>query len=477
MPRINTDQPSSGRPLALAVPMSNDGGFLSAAWTLLAEAPDFSVPGTGDPGVTVDPANADRELRPGEVFIESPLTVSNVTGTSRWVEVMVALQGIGGAYDGAVVLNGADKSIFCIPANASIGRIYNPVTGVVSTPAGAYPGNLTSFSTGVKLSDGKVFVLCSRSTTARIYDPVANSVSTPDGTYPLGFAVDSVLLNDGRVFLPPVTATTARIYDPVANNVTTPGGTYPGNQGHAGAVKLADGKVFIVPFNSTTARIYDPVANTVTTPGGTFPGGEAFRTGILMNNGSVLCVPNAVSEVRIFNPAAGGSVTAAIGSSGNGYIGAVNLPDGRVFLVPHTRTTGAIYDPATNTVTLTPAVFPGEAQFKEAVLIEAGPNTGKIFMVPHNATQASIYDPATGILDTVEGNFPCCAEEIIVAPRTSVASNTAVRIPIQGLRLLKTTFTHRVGGRLFARAEIDGALKVYGSASEGEAATHAPNTD
>ena len=294
MPRIFTDQPSSGKPLTLVVPASHDCGFLSAAWTLLAEAPDFSVPGTGDAGATLDPTNPDRELRPGEVFIESPLTVSNTTGTARWAEVMIILQGIGEAYDGAVVLNDADKSIFSVPAKATAGRIYNPVTGVVSTPVGAYPGDVSGFATGVKLNDGRVFTLSLSSTTARIYDTVANSVSTPGGTYPANFSVDSVLLDDGKVFL--------------------------------------------APISSTTASIYDPVANTVTTPGGTYPGDRAFRTGILMSNGRVLCVPYASTEVLIFNPAAGGSVTAATGTAGGGYIGAVNLPDGRVFLVPFIRT-------------------------------------------------------------------------------------------------------------------------------------------
>jgi hypothetical protein len=477
MPRILTDQPSSGKPLALVVPASHDCGFLSAAWTLLAEAPDFSVPGTGDAGVTLDPANPDRELRPGEVFIESPLTVSNTTGTARWAEVMIALQGIGSAYDGAVVLDDADKSIFCVPAKANVGRIYNPVTGVVFTPDGTYPGDESAFATGVKLNDGRVFTLSVSSTTARIYDPIANSVSTPGGTYPVGFTRDSVLLDDGRVFLVPLFSTTALIYDPVANTVTTPGGTYPGNEGHLGGVKLADGKVLLIPFASTTARIFDPVANTVTTPGGTFPGDKAFRTGILMSDGRVLCVPINTSQVLIFNPAGGGSVTAATGASVSNFVGAVNLPDNRVFLVPFKRTTGAIYDPATNTVTLTPPIFPGEDQFKEAVLIEAGPNTGKVFMVPHNATVASIYDPITNTLEGVPGDFPACSEEVIVAPRVNVPSNGSVQIPIQGLRLLKTTFTHEIGGRLLVRAEVSGALKVYGSAVELEAATHAPNTD
>lgn len=164
MSRIYTDQPSSGKPLALAVT-----GFVSTTPTTLAEAPDFSIPSTGNVGIVEEPfpattigtysqtgtvvvvtlannnlqigqsvslsypvgtggsragtsetvlvtsatsaaftvtsattvttsgsvtvsARADRELRPGEVYLESPLAVSNNTNTSCYVEVQIATQ-------------------------------------------------------------------------------------------------------------------------------------------------------------------------------------------------------------------------------------------------------------------------------------------------------------------------------------------------------------------------------------------------
>jgi hypothetical protein len=98
MARINTDQPSSGKPLLLYIPTATNSGFVNTTWTAIAnaEAPDFSIPGSGDDGAVADPADADRELRPGEVFIESPLTVVNTTATTRWVEVRMLLQGTSG---------------------------------------------------------------------------------------------------------------------------------------------------------------------------------------------------------------------------------------------------------------------------------------------------------------------------------------------------------------------------------------------
>lgn len=89
MPRIRTDQPSSGKPLQLLIPSA---GFVPSTFTTIAEAPDYSVPGTGDTGVTLDPADSSRELRPGEVFIEAPLTCINTDTVARWVELQLLSQ-------------------------------------------------------------------------------------------------------------------------------------------------------------------------------------------------------------------------------------------------------------------------------------------------------------------------------------------------------------------------------------------------
>ena len=89
MARIRTDQPSSGRPMQLFIPSA---GFVPSSFTSIAEAPDFSVPGTGDSGVTLDPADASRELRPGEVFLEAPLTCINTDTVVRWVELQILTQ-------------------------------------------------------------------------------------------------------------------------------------------------------------------------------------------------------------------------------------------------------------------------------------------------------------------------------------------------------------------------------------------------
>jgi len=96
MPRIKTDQPSSGKPLLLYVPSTTNNGFVPTTWTTIVEAPDFTIPASGDDGGVLDPADAGRELRAGEVFIEAPLQAINHSATRRWVELQMLLEGSGG---------------------------------------------------------------------------------------------------------------------------------------------------------------------------------------------------------------------------------------------------------------------------------------------------------------------------------------------------------------------------------------------
>lgn len=98
MARIKTDQPSSGKPLLLYISSDVSGGFVGTGWTEItnAEAPDFSIPASGDDGAVEDPLDPERELRPGEIFIESPLAVINNTSTTSWVELRMLLQGNSG---------------------------------------------------------------------------------------------------------------------------------------------------------------------------------------------------------------------------------------------------------------------------------------------------------------------------------------------------------------------------------------------
>jgi hypothetical protein len=97
MARIYTDQPATGKPVLVFVPSGTNSGLVPSGWTTLVEAPDFSVPLTTDEAfATLDPTDSDRELRPGEVFFETPLTVTNTTATTRWIEARMVMEGVSG---------------------------------------------------------------------------------------------------------------------------------------------------------------------------------------------------------------------------------------------------------------------------------------------------------------------------------------------------------------------------------------------
>ena len=297
-----------------------------------------------------------------------------------------------GAFAGGVLLT--DGRVFCIPHNATSARIYNPTLNIITTPNGAYPGS-SAFFGGVLLPDGKVFCVPYNSLTARIYNPFTNTLSTPSGTYPGNNAfAGGVLLPDGRVFCIPRNSTTARIYDPIANTLTTPNGTYPGNAAFTCGVLLTDGRVFCVPFNSTSARIYDPVTNTLTTPNGTYPGNAAFAGGVLLPDGKVFCVPRNSTTARIYDPVTN-TLTIPNGTyAAYGFFSGVLLPNGNVFCAPMQANYARIYNPNTNTLTTatTNIVYGILNQFGVnyslgAILLP----DGRVFSVPHNATTARVF--------------------------------------------------------------------------------------
>ena len=61
-----------------------------------------------------------------------------------------------------------DGRVFCVPANSTSARIYDPVADELTTPTGTYPGS-SAFQGGVLLPDGKVYCVPHNSTSARLY--------------------------------------------------------------------------------------------------------------------------------------------------------------------------------------------------------------------------------------------------------------------------------------------------------------------
>jgi hypothetical protein len=83
MPRITCRVPSSQRPYPIRLQS------VPTAWTVIAEAPDFSVPDTQNTFPDRDPADSQRAIRPGEIFILTPIKARNKSSTTRWIEARI----------------------------------------------------------------------------------------------------------------------------------------------------------------------------------------------------------------------------------------------------------------------------------------------------------------------------------------------------------------------------------------------------
>ena len=139
------------------------------------------------------------------------------------------------------------------------------------------------------------------------------------------------------------------------------------------------------------------VANTVFTPSVNFNG---FIGGVLMTDGRVFCIPHTATSAAIYNPATDTISTVPFWS--NAYFsGGVLLRDGRVFCIPSFGSTARIYNPADNTI-IDVNIFPGGNYVSGGVVLP----DGRVFCAPNTGTTARIYDPVANTLTTPNGTYP-----------------------------------------------------------------------
>jgi len=79
--RITCKTPSTGRAFnATLVDIPTN-------FTIVAEAPDFSVPDPAENYIIRDPADMTRTIKPGEVFFITPLSAKNKTANTKWIDI------------------------------------------------------------------------------------------------------------------------------------------------------------------------------------------------------------------------------------------------------------------------------------------------------------------------------------------------------------------------------------------------------
>lgn len=75
----------------------NFGGLLGDVWTDVVEAPYFTIPFEAEGDEVVDPDDADRSLREGEIFLVSKVRITNTHTETVTVDAQVVLE------DGTVI--------------------------------------------------------------------------------------------------------------------------------------------------------------------------------------------------------------------------------------------------------------------------------------------------------------------------------------------------------------------------------------
>jgi len=300
-------------------------------------------------------------------------------GVVTWANVGTAFPL--GEPDGYATVGGVllpDGRVLCVPGAAATARIFDPATDSFTTSAAAWPWTKPGeyhLSGGVLLQDGRVFLAPRVVPYGYIYDPVADVVERtaaltrtsagplllPDGTVLLAYysqlyrydagarrlitcacqigsgGVRSMaLLPDGTVFMVALSSGAYR-YDPQTDTAIALGGSW--NTPLAPPVLLADGRLFCPAIVGGTL-IYDPETGVMEEGLAPFEipeeGSVVMGRLALLADGRVLCAPSFDGNGGIYDPEADTwtLLNGMCQSNGEGYSGAVLLPDGRVFCPP-----------------------------------------------------------------------------------------------------------------------------------------------
>jgi hypothetical protein len=278
------------------------------------------------------------------------------------------------------------------------------LTGSMTTPRMGHTATL--------LSNGKVLIVGG-------YQNIPGGQHCEGSLHYPGFFLDCVT----RV-------TSAELYDP-ANGAFRPAGNTVGSGLSNKARVLPNSKVFINWGNN--AELYDPSNGTFTPIEGAVPSASAAT---VLNNGKVL-ITGPVSDntgrillagfpAALYDPVNGTFVTTGDYAGSPGALGAAALlPDGRVLVAGSLGCCSdsgqtEIYDPNSNTFSLTASVFTQSNGSTTLTLL----NNGKVLALngwdvnDNNSTPvgAGVYDPAGGTFVTI-GNMTMARQDGSVANR------------------------------------------------------------
>jgi hypothetical protein len=123
MARITCRTPSTGKPIRIS--LVNVG----ASFTTIAESPDFSVPDPSSKFSVRDPLDVGRAIRPGEVFILTPLAAVNKSNETKWIEVQLLTEDGTSIIAGRVVVPAGDTAYIPLQGRSLFKRSANAANG------------------------------------------------------------------------------------------------------------------------------------------------------------------------------------------------------------------------------------------------------------------------------------------------------------------------------------------------------------
>jgi hypothetical protein len=123
MSRITCRTPSTGKPLRIAQ------DSVSNTFQVIAEAPDFSLPDASNKFSERDPLDAARAIRPGEIFLLTPISARNKDSVDRWIEVVFVTEDGMTIEIGKVEVPAGDTAFIPIQGRSLFKRTANNVTG------------------------------------------------------------------------------------------------------------------------------------------------------------------------------------------------------------------------------------------------------------------------------------------------------------------------------------------------------------
>lgn len=262
--------------------------------------------------------------------------------------------------------------------------------------------------TATRMLDGRVLIVgggFNGTRSAQIYDPATGTMSSAASTiYPHGYHV-AALLNDGRVLVAgsgnSIWADHGRveIYNPSTNTWTETASIEPRSM--AAAVTLADGRVLVAgglfSYNSTRVDIYNPATGTWTYAGSLNnyrygPAITRLADGRVLVSGGKRSIQNWMNDpwntAEIYNPATNSwTLTPNMSQGRTGHTSTL-LANGKVLVVGYANS--QVYDPATNSWSA-PVSLKKARSSHGAVLL----NNGRVLVAGGFNNSAEIYDPAT----------------------------------------------------------------------------------